>query len=272
MTATTVAAQRRDIGDPVRFSSLFRSEWVKLASLRSTKITLVALIAVGIAFGVFSGLRVSAAWATADWRDHFDPTELSFVGLYIAQLAIGVLGALAICGEFATGTIRTTLLVTPRRGSVVAAKVLVFATFTFAAGQIVAFASFGVTQALFSGPVPHATLADPAVLRAVILSGAYLPLIGLMALGLGLIIRSTAGSIAAFVGVVLVLPGLIGALGDGIADTVMPYTPGGILTTFMTPAFPPPHSLDPWIALVVLVGEVAVIFAVGMVLFARRDM
>src|SRR6266851_2790919 len=58
---------------------------------------------------------------------------------------VGVnLGALAITGEIRTGTIRPTLLVTPRRGLVIAAKAVTILAAGFAAGVISAGAAAGV--------------------------------------------------------------------------------------------------------------------------------
>ncbi len=49
----------------------------------------------------------------------------------LAQLAIGVLGVLAISGEYATGMIRSGLMAVPRRPPVLWAKLGVFAVVTF---------------------------------------------------------------------------------------------------------------------------------------------
>lgn len=275
MSATShpVLVASAETTSPVGFGALVRSEWIKLTSLRSTIVTLGVVGVLSVGFGVMSAASVNSSWGTMSPGDRalFDATKLSFYGIYLAQLAVGVLGALSICGEYATGSMRTTLLVTPNRRRVLAAKAGVFAAVTFVVGEVVAFASFGVTQALIQSPVPRASLTDPNVLTAVALCGAYLPLVGLLALGLGAIIRSTAGTIAAFIGVVLVVGALLVPLPTTWQEALLPLTPGRILTTFMAPVAPPPHSLDPWVALAVLVGEVALVTAIGAMAFQRRD-
>src|SRR6266853_1202327 len=59
---------------------------------------------------------------------------------------------------------------------------------------------------MLRAPAPHAPLAQPGVLRAVLMAGAYPALIALISLGIGAIIRHTAGAICAVVGVLFVLP------------------------------------------------------------------
>ena len=57
----------------------------------------------------------------------FDPTSFSLSGVYLAQLAVGVLGVLLVTGEYATGTIRATLAAVPRRLPVLWGKAVVHA-------------------------------------------------------------------------------------------------------------------------------------------------
>jgi ABC-2 type transport system permease protein len=105
---------------------VLRSEWTKLRSLRSTVWTL--LVALALMVGVGAALaRVSAdQYATlADARAHgFEAVSVSLNGITLAQLAIGVLGVLAVSAEYGTGMIRATLTVVPSRLPVLWAKLL----------------------------------------------------------------------------------------------------------------------------------------------------
>ena len=80
---------------------------------------------------------------------------------------------------------------------------------TLAAGEVFAFAAFFAGQAALRAPAPHASLGQPGVLRAVLMAGAYPALIALIGLGLGAIIRHTAGAICVVVAVEFLLPLLI---------------------------------------------------------------
>ena len=105
---------------------VLRSEWTKLRSLRSTVWTL--LVALALMVGIGAALaRVSAdQYATlADARAHgFEAVSVSLNGVTLAQLAIGVLGVLAVSAEYGTGMIRATLTVVPSRLPVLWAKLL----------------------------------------------------------------------------------------------------------------------------------------------------
>ena len=130
----------------------------------------------------------------------FDPTRASLAGVFLAQMAIGVLAVLVVSAEYSTGTIRATFSAAPRRLWVLTAKAIVFSVVAFAVVEAVSFAAFFVGQAILSGKAPTASLSGPGVLRAVVSAGLYVLVLGLIALGLATIIRHTAASISTFVG------------------------------------------------------------------------
>jgi len=66
-------------------------------------------------------------------------------------------------------------------------------------------------------------LGQPGVLRAVLIVGAYPALIALIGLGIGAIIRHTAGAICALVGVLFVLPLLF--VSPSLQNTVGNFLP-----------------------------------------------
>jgi hypothetical protein len=74
------------------------------------------------------------------------------------------------------------------------------------------FAAIFAGQAILSATTATARLGDPGVLRAVLGAGLYLTTIGLGSLALGTLLRRATGAIATVVGLVFVLPGLVGAL------------------------------------------------------------
>jgi ABC-2 type transport system permease protein len=251
------------------------SEWTKLRSVRSTAWSLVALVLVGVGIAILGTSVEASHWSHADIGDKltFDPTNLSLTGLFFGQLAIGVLGVLAMSAEYGTGTIRATLAAIPRRPMVLAAKAAVFGLVAFVVGEIVAFAAFFVGQAILSGSTPTASLGQPNVLRAVIGGGLFITVLGLLALGLATIIRHTAGAIAAFVGVVLVLPLVIFPLPSSFSHAVLKYLPssiGGALTATHAGGrdFP---MFSPWVGFAVLCAYAAAALVIGGLLMVRRD-
>jgi ABC-type transport system involved in multi-copper enzyme maturation permease subunit len=270
-TATLPPAAAQSAEGRYGFRTVARMEWLKLRSVRSTWWTLLVFAAGLIALAILVLNHVHwTTMSTAD-RASFDPTNDGFAGLLIGQLAIGVLGVLAITTEFSSGLIRATFTAAPRRPVVLAAKAAVFTAVALAAGEILAFASFAAGEAVLKSPAPHASLAQPGVLRAVLMAGAYPALIGLIGLALGAIIRHTAGAISAVVGVLFVLPLILVPLGTSIQDSVGKYLPMPIAENSLTAVKAQANALSPGVGLALLCGYTAVALAVGGWALARRD-
>jgi hypothetical protein len=212
-------------------------------------------------------------WASmpAAERGGFDPTNQGFAGLALGQLAFGVLGVLVITSEFGSGMIRATFAAVPRRGLLMAAKAGVLGAVTLVAGEVLAFVSWAVGEAVLRSPAPHASLGQPGVLRAVLMAGAYPALIALIALGLGTIIKHTAGAICAVVGILFVLPLILLPLGTSIQNSVGQYLPMMIAENSLTAVKPVSHSLSPALGLGMLCLYAVVALVAGGWVLARRD-
>jgi hypothetical protein len=243
------------------FRQVARMEWIKLRSLRSTwlVLALTGAGAVGIALTVGANTRDATA----------DLTNNALAGTALGVLLFGVLGVLVMTGEWSSGTIRATLAAVPRRPLVLAAKAAVLGTVALVAGEAAAFTAFFAGAATLPDRIPAPTLGQPGVLRAVVLGGAGLCLIGLLGLGLGVIIRHTAAAIAVLVGGVYVLAQIVGAA----ASSLMGYLPVAIVANSLGVVKPVPgaHFLSPWTGLGVLSLYAAAALVTGGALLGRRD-
>ncbi len=248
-----------------------RSELAKIVTLRSTAIT------VGLTFVaclLVTGLVTHAALHQRPaFYQGFDATQESLIGMITVALAAGVFGALLITGEYSSGTIRTTMAAAPKRSLLLATKLGLTTMLAMVFCVVLSFLSFFLGQAILSsGGAPTATLATSGAARAVILTGLFIGLIALMSFGFGLIFRSTAAAIAAFVGVIFVLPLVM----HGISESSVRFLPTNILTNSIMSTvrqgqggpFPP---LSPVVGLLLMVLYAAAALTVGAVLFVRRD-
>ena len=157
-----------------------------------------------------------------------------------------VLGALVITSEYSTGMIRTSLAVMPRRGVLYTAKAMVFAAVTLTISLVTSFVAFFVGQAILSSKHYNTTLAQPGVLRAVLLSAAIVAVFGLLAYGTGAIIRHTAGAITSILGVIFLIPALAQALPNSWFADVVRWLPGGeALSPIARSAPPSPTTCSP---------------------------
>ena len=78
-------------------------------------------------------------------------------------------------------------------------------------GEVVTFVSFALVQAVLSGKHLGVSLSHPGVPGAVLADGLLLFVVATMGVGLGAIVRHTAGGIAALVGLI-VLPAILALL------------------------------------------------------------
>ncbi|MGH3395895.1 MAG: hypothetical protein ACRDPO_14530 [Streptosporangiaceae bacterium] len=172
--------------------------------------------------------------------------------------------------------IRTSLTAMPRRGVVFAAKAVAFAVVAFVAGLVTCFGAFFLGQALMSGKHISATLGQPNVLRAVIGGALFLTACGLLAFGLGMMLRHTAGAITASIALLFVAPLLVTFLPQAWQNDVNKWVPAyagtQIFSTRPDPADPGmSHMFSPWGGFAVLAGYAAAALIGGMLAFLGRD-
>lgn len=250
---------------------ILRSEWTKLRTQPSVVWALLATIVSMVGFGIlFALLRESHPPRDRASLDAFDPTGISLAGVNLAQIAIGVLGVLLITNEYATGLIRTTFAAVPTRLPVLWAKAVALVLITLKLCVPAAFAAFLIGQSILSEQHLGTTLGRPGVLRAVVGSALYLGGVGLLGLGLGALLRSTAGAISALLGILFAPQIILGLLPSGWSEHVLRYLPGpaGIGVTAVPPD---PTSLPPWVGLGVFLAYPAVVLAFAAYQMRRRD-
>lgn len=248
------------------------SEWTKLRSVRSTRWALLVTLLFIVGIGLIACLVFESRWPhlSPHDRSHFRPLRANLAGVNLAQLAIGVLGVLVITAEYSTGMIRSTFSAVPKRLPVLWGKAMVFGTVVFVVSLPAVFIVFFIGQAILSGQHINIAISHPGVVRALFGAPLFLTVMGLFGLGLGAIVRNTAGGIAALAGIVFVLPPLLGILPTSFTNTVDPYLPsnaGGAIWTIN----PDPGTLAPWAGLAVFAAYAAVAIAIAAVLMVRRD-
>jgi ABC-2 type transport system permease protein len=257
-------------------SGIVRMEWIKLRSVRSTwwclAVFAVAMIALGVVTVATNTPHDWSTWTPA-LRADWDPTNSGFSGLLIGQFCAGIIAILAVTSEYSSGLIRSTLAAVPRRRAVLVGKAAAVGALVLAASEVLVFVTFLGVQAGLKSPVPHATLGQPGVLRAVLMAGAYPFFIAMIGVGLGLIIRHTAGAICALVGIVFVLPLLTATLPHSLHLDIDRFLPLIIGENSITAVkfLPGLETLNPWAGLAVLCGYGVASLAAGGWLLARRD-
>jgi ABC-2 type transport system permease protein len=265
---TTSGGQRRVASEPVTTRRAITAEWIKWKTLRSTWAVLGAAVVAMVVIGLIEAYNTRHLTPNLQANDIAASGPLQ--GFYLGQLLIGSLGVLFVSGEYSTGMIRSTLAAVPKRVPVLWAKLAVFVSVVGTSMIVITFVAFLSAQGLLSHYRTGFSLSDPGVLRVVLGTGIYLTLIGVIGALLAWIVRSTPGSLVAFVGVVLVLPVLFGdALGNW-GKNIGKFLPSSAGARFAE-SIPDGYTLTPWWGLVVLVGWVLLGLVVAGVLLRRRD-
>ena len=249
------------------------SEWTKFVSLRSTRWSLGVGFLLTIAFPLIFAAVTASHWAHMSAHDRADrhPLDIALAGVNVGQLALAVLGVLVITGEYSTGMIRSTMIAVPKRLPVLWAKLGVFAAVSFLLMLPAVLISFFASQSILAGHhILQISFNASGVARSVIGGAVYVMLVGIFALGIGSIVRNTAGGIATFAGIFFVIPPLMNVLPTSWNNAISQYLPseaGRQLFSLHHAA----HTLSPLGGGLLMVAYCAASVAIAAVLLVRRD-
>lgn len=280
-------------GHDVSFGGTIRSEWIKLRSIRSTWWTYAVLVVIAVGVGIQMSSSTSFAWfdgEVAQIGQQAAGVNVVNISTDVNVLVVSVLGVLVIAGEYSTGMIRSTFTAVPRRVSALLAKASVFAALTFVIGALALAITIPFSIALLAANGIDVRLDDPHYWASMVGSLVYLVLIGLLAFGIGALLRNVVSGIATAIGLVLVLPLAIGLLAGVLGSQIwlrnltglLPFNLGRAMTThpgyaeFSSPGSPveSPEGLwvlEPWQGALGLVVWVVALLIPAIVLLKGRD-
>jgi ABC-2 type transport system permease protein len=245
-----------------------RSEWTKLRSLPSTMwcllATAVLVVGVGLAYAALRVARPPADPST------FDSAAVSLAGVQLAQFAIGVLGVLLVTGEYATGSIRVSLAAVPGRLPMLWGKAIAFGLVALALCVPAVLAAFLAGQSILSAEKLDIGLGEPGVVRAVLGSALFLTAVGLLGIGLGALLRNTAGGISALFGLLFAPQLVLGLLPESVSDAAYRYlpTPAGAAVSSVRQD---PLALSPWTGFGLFCLYTATVLGLAAWQLRRRD-
>lgn len=268
--STTPVASRDRARWRITLRGIVRAEAIKLLSVRSNVIMLIASAAVMISFGMlFSALAGGSGDGGPGDGGSTSSLALTFAGVDLAQLVIGVLGALLVTGEYVSGLIRTMFAAVPRRLPVVAGKAAVVAVAAGIVMTVAAFISFFAARAVYAGDQPTHALTDPGVLRVIFGIGIYGAGIAVIGSALGFIMRSTAASVSVLIAGLLIAP-MASLLPDSISnisDKILPSNAGSAFTSLTRPS----GGLSAAAGLAVFAAWALGLLAIAAATVVRRD-
>jgi hypothetical protein len=251
---------------------VIRAEWTKLRTQPSALWAGAASAGLVAGFGIlYSLLREARPPHGAAAVASFDPTAISLSGIQLAQIAVGVLGAMLITSEYSSGMIRSTFAAVPRRLPVLWGKVAVALGAVFAMSVPAVLVAFFAGQSILAKVGLDISFGQPGVARAVLGSAAYLALAGVLGVGLGALLRNTAAAVTALFGLLFglqLLAGLIPGATGVTLEKFMPSTAGQAIASVHPD---PGTSLGPWAGLGLFTVYTVIVLAVAARRMSRGD-
>ncbi|MBE1875588.1 hypothetical protein [Myceligenerans pegani] len=285
-TPTPTTPSSRVTVKNVTFGRLLHSEWIKLWSLRSTWWTLGSTVVILVGFGFLVAIVAQLftnqfADASAEERaamgGNIFTAPLVITGGYeFAALVVAVLGSMLITGEYSTGMIRSTFTAAPHRLGAYLAKALVLAGVTAVLVALSLALAWLVTYPILEPNGITVDWADGDEVRQLYGTVLYTVLVALFALGVGTLIRHTAGSIFTVVAIFLVIP-IVFSIATIAASEVpwvldvnkfLPSIAGAAITPA---AAQTPEILDPWVGIGMLALYTAAVLTAGAISLKTRD-
>ncbi len=209
--ATLAPRRNQDLGSArITAIGLLESEWTKLWSVRSLRITLASAFAVTI--GLCGYMIVDGRILGGE--DGGGAIPFGWTAIYpVGMLILVVLGVLSITSEYANGSIRTSVVAAPRRTGVLLAKATVITQVTAVLATLTSVLLYFVLQ--IAGTVPSArglSLFHPDMFWGVLGGTLVLPYGALFGILLGGLVRNAAGAIVLYFGLFQMGPQILPAL------------------------------------------------------------
>ncbi|MEV0233161.1 ABC transporter permease subunit [Nonomuraea sp. NPDC050786] len=213
------------------------------------------------------------------------PVERVLTGVLTGLVAMTAVAVLFVTAEYRRGLIRTTLLASPRRGRVLAAKAVVIAAAAFAAGLVGAAVTVPVGQSILAanGNV-LAPVAPLTSLRVIVGTAALLAVAAVFALAVGALFRRSAMAVIAVV-VTIIVPYVLAVasiLPEEVSRWLLRVTPAAgfavqqSMPTYaqVTARYAPAEGyfpLPPWAGFAVLCAYAALALALAAHRLRRSD-
>jgi ABC-2 type transport system permease protein len=250
--------------------ALLAVERIKLFSTRSPWWCM--LLALGLTLG-FTGLIVANAGGVFVLS-----VATTQVAYNFGLMVIMVMAALAITTEYRFGTIRATFQAVPRRTAVLVSKTVVVALLAGVVGEIIAFGCWGLTRLI----KPDANLAIQTAddWRNVAGVGLVYVVGAILALGVGLLIRQTAGAVAVILVWSLLVESLVGLI-PTVGVKIQAWLPFNVASHFLhgdqqlvaggQGASGIHYQMGVWVSMLYFAGVAVALLVAGIVAANVRD-
>lgn len=253
-----------------------RMWWVLLLSLALSVVFLVGSVAGSIALADALGDE-----SVQSGFEGMDPQDVALM-VYSLPVSLGyvfpaVLGALSVTQEYRHRTIDTTLLMDPRRGRLILAKLIAVVPFGVAYGLVAMVMGVATGAAALTIADMPTGLDDPATWSSIAMGVAALAVWGVVGVGLGTAMPSQVLVIILLIGWTQLAEPIV-RLALGFVEPLQPvgaFLPGAagdaMVGASLYSAMDSGDLLSPWAGFAVLLAYALVASAIGWVRMTRRD-
>jgi hypothetical protein len=246
------------------------SEWIKARSVPSTWAALCSMLFILPVIGAVISAGLSAEDVSGPAAQGFEPLLQAYAGVAMSQVALGVLGALLITGEYSSRSITTTVAAVPQRGVLLTAKAVLLTVLTAPFALLGSTAAALASLPLLRDQQVDLATTDGAVVRAVVGTAGVLTLTALLGLAVGALLRSTAAAVITLTFLLFLAPVLVELSPDGVRSRIGPWTPSRAGAAVL-PLRDRPEYLEPAAGVLLLAAYVLSALLAAVVVLRRRD-
>ncbi|MDJ0393257.1 ABC transporter permease [Rhodococcus sp. G-MC3] len=259
------------------------AERIKITSTKSPWWCTIAVVILGLGLGAIIGITSKVGLTSYNDQiaegnkpdfEPFLPSAFDAVGSGVGGFGVMVLmilAALTVTSEYRFGVIRTTFQAIPNRASVLVAKAVLIGAFGFVLSFVLGLGAFYLAK-LFAG-------ADAGVLLSFDVDGTWRVIYGtailaflqiIVAVGVGALLRQSAGAIALLLLWPLVIENLFGLFGS-VGRAIQPFLPWQNANHFLGSDGGIDFHWGPIGSLIYFIAFTAVVFGAAVFVVNRRD-
>jgi ABC-2 type transport system permease protein len=271
MTTAPVTKPPSPVAGNLTMGGVLHSEWTKFRSVRSTWWLLSGTVLLVVGLGVVVVVLEIGGGAPKQEPPYQVAQQIEF-GALLAQLVLAVLGVLMFTGEYGSGMIRISISVVPRRLMLLWAKLSVFSVVVLPLTLVSSVVAFELGDLVWQAHrgLRSVGFGDPQVTRIVVGSGLVVAVTAICGFGIGVIIRSTAGSIGTLVGIFFVLPILASLALPRDEASLARFLPSNAGDALWGGTIGP-RSMTPWSGFALLCGYAVALVALAAWRLRRGD-
>ncbi|MCT6730488.1 MULTISPECIES: ABC transporter permease [Rhodococcus erythropolis group] len=250
--------------------AVLSAERIKITTTKSPLWCTIIIIVLGLGLATVFGLSAKSSLSSPNGA--MMPTvsgALSGVTGF-GVLVLMIMAALAITSEYRFGTIRTTFQAVPNRASVLIAKAGLIGGFGAVLTLVLSFGAFALTKATAGDAGRFLTLSGDENWRVVYGTPIYAFFCVVLAVGVGTLLRQSAGAIALLLLWPLLIENLFNLFGS-IGEKIMPFLPFMNANNFLGSSGGVDFHWGPWGSLIYFALFVLVVFGLSIVVVNRRD-